>query len=80
MQITVKSVKVLKTGTRKDNTPYTFLAVVDATTGIEYTTFDTKANIGQGGVLDIGEPDIKEGNRDKEAGILWFFNAPLQRA
>lgn len=61
MQITVKSAKVLKEGNRKDGTPYKWIAVVAEATGIEYTTFDKKAHIGAGAVLEIGEPDVKEG-------------------
>lgn len=71
MQIPVKSSKVLKEGTRKDSTPYQFIAVVAEDTGIEYTTFDKKAHIGAGAILDIGEPDIKDGKHSfKECKIV----------
>jgi len=60
MQITLKSSKVAKTGENKNGT-WKLIVVVDEITGIEYTTFDTKANAGAGAVLEIGEPDVKNG-------------------
>lgn len=60
MKITLKSSKVAKTGSNK-NGKWSLIVVVDEATGIEYTSFDTKANAGVGAVLDIGEPDVKEG-------------------
>lgn len=82
MQITVRSSKILKQGERKDGTPYTFLAVVAEDTGIEYTTFDKKALIGAGAVLDIGEPDIKEGKHSfkKVISIISEGTAPPVKA
>ena len=60
MQITVKSSRVGKTG-KNEKGEWALIIVVDENTGIEYTTFDKKAHIGPGAVLDIGEPDVKEG-------------------
>jgi len=60
VQITVKSSKIAKSGENK-NGKWSLIVVVDETTGIEYTTFDTKANAGPGAILDIGEPDVKDG-------------------
>lgn len=60
-EIKVRSSKMAKTGNRRDGAPWSLIAVVDDTTGIEYTTFDTKADCPAGTVLEIGDPDIKEG-------------------
>ncbi|KKN71453.1 hypothetical protein LCGC14_0420320 [marine sediment metagenome] len=71
MEITIRSSKILKQGERKDGTPYTWLAVIAEGTGVEYTTFDKKANAGAGAVLDIGEPIIKEGKHSfKECKVI----------
>jgi len=60
MQITVKSVKVAKTGTNKSGEWE--LIVVTSEDNTDYTTFDKKAkNLTGGAVIDIGEPTIKEG-------------------
>jgi len=60
MEITVKSVKVVKTGTNKSGAWE--LIRVTTLDGTEYTTFDKKVkHMGEGAVIDIGEPDIKEG-------------------
>jgi len=60
LKITVRSSKVAKSGT-SDKGNWSLCVVVDDTTGIEYTTFDTKAVCDPGTVLEIGEADIKEG-------------------
>lgn len=70
MQITVKSAKVATTGTSNKGA-WSLIVVVAEDTGIEYTTFDKKAHIGAGAVLDIGEPTAKEGKHSfKECTIV----------
>jgi len=60
MQITIKSIKVLKTGTNK--TGEWKLIGVTSDDGTNYATFHKSAeNLIPGTVIDIGEPDIKEG-------------------
>ncbi len=60
MNITVKSSKVAKTG-KNEKGEWSLIVVTADDRGIEYTTFDKKAHIGPGAVLDIGEPDVKDG-------------------
>jgi|TARA_Y100000310_G_scaffold36889_1_gene34693 hypothetical protein len=75
MEIKVKSAKVLKTG-ENEKGAWSLIKVVDETTGIEYTTFDKKAHIGAGAVLDIGEPEIKEGKRSFKKCEIISEDAP----
>lgn len=78
MQITVRSSKVAKTGESAKG-KWTLYVVVDDTTGVEYTTFDGKAHTGAGAVLDIGEPEIKEGKHSfkKVVEIVKAAAAPV---
>ena len=60
MQITVKSVKVLKTGENK-NGSWSLIGVT-SDDGTNYATFHkSAANLNPGAVIEIGQPDIKEG-------------------
>ena len=70
MQITVREIKTLKTGSRKgkngDDIPWTLYAVVseDGTEkGTKYTTFDGGVSkLNKGAVIEIGDPIIEGGN------------------
>ncbi len=60
MQITIKSVRSVKTGTNKKG-EWELIAVVSQK-GTEYTTFDKKVkHLGEGSVIEIGEPEEKDG-------------------
>ncbi len=60
MEITVKSVKVLKTGENK-NGSWSLIGVT-SDDGTNYATFHkSAANLNPGAVIEIGQPDIKEG-------------------
>uniref|UniRef100_A0A6M3IVD3 Uncharacterized protein n=1 Tax=viral metagenome TaxID=1070528 RepID=A0A6M3IVD3_9ZZZZ len=60
MQITVKSAKVLKSGTSKSGEWE--LIGLTSEDGTNYTTFHKNAkNLTAGTIIDIGEPEIKEG-------------------
>ena len=66
MQITIKSLRVIKEGFQKDGTtPYKWVSVTaddGSAKGTEYTTFDSGVlKLGPGSVIDIGEVEIKEG-------------------
>ncbi len=76
MQITVKSAKVAKTGT-KDNREWR-LIIITSDDGTDYATFHTSAeHITPGSVIDIGEPKIKEGKVSfKEFTVISAAPAP----
>jgi len=60
MEIKVKSSQVVKTGSNSKGDWELIKVISEDGTG--YTTFDKKAKyLGTGAVVDIGEPDIKEG-------------------
>jgi hypothetical protein len=60
MRITIKSVRTAKTGTGQKG-PWELIAVTSSK-GTEYTTFDKKVkHLGEGSVIEIGEPDEKDG-------------------
>ena len=60
MQITIKSVRSVKTGTSKKG-DWELISVVSSK-GTEYTTFDKKVKqLGPDSIIEIGEPDEKDG-------------------
>ena len=70
MQITVKSVKVLKEGNRKDGAAYKMIGVV-AEDGRQYATFHAGAiNLKPGTVIMLDKVEVKTGKDNQEQ---WSF-------
>lgn len=66
MEVTIKSLRIIKEGTQeKSGQPYKWMSVMvddGSEKGTEYTTFDAGVlKLGPGSVIDIGDPVTKEG-------------------